>query len=106
MHGQGVFTYPDGRRHEGQYENDKKNGPGIMFMQDGRRFEGEWVNGRQHGDGQIVNTDGSIKRGKWHKGKPIQWYDEGAADNVNFRPSMRMSEVAGRDTTNDNSQQA
>ena len=46
MHGLGILSYPDGRRHEGKYANDRKNGPGIMFMPDGRRFEGDWVNGR------------------------------------------------------------
>lgn len=71
-----------------------------MYMADGRRFEGEWVTGRQHGDGMVVNKDGTVKRGKWHKGKPVQWYDDGAGE-VQFRPSERISEVLGRDTTGD-----
>ena len=46
MHGQGVFSYPDGRRYEGYYLNDKKNGTGTMIMPDGRKYEGEWKDGR------------------------------------------------------------
>ncbi|MFN9901019.1 MAG: membrane-binding protein, partial [bacterium] len=29
MHGQGVFSWPDGRRYEGEYLQDKKHGFGI-----------------------------------------------------------------------------
>ena len=28
MHGHGLFTWPDGRRYEGGYQNDKKQGHG------------------------------------------------------------------------------
>jgi len=45
-----------------------------------------------------VNQDGTVKKGKWNKGKPVMWYDENNKDAVNFRPSLRMSEVAGRDS--------
>jgi hypothetical protein len=30
MHGEGVFTWPDGRTYRGGYKNDKKNGYGIF----------------------------------------------------------------------------
>ena len=29
MHGRGVYTWKDGRKYEGEYENDKKHGYGI-----------------------------------------------------------------------------
>ena len=76
MHGQGKFSYPDGRMYEGQFTADKKNGQGLMVWPDGRKYQGGWKNGRQHGDGQIISADGSIQKGKWLDGKPICWYDE------------------------------
>lgn len=29
--GYGVFTWPDGRRYEGEYVDDKKEGNGVFF---------------------------------------------------------------------------
>lgn len=46
MHGEGVYTWTDGRKYEGQYENDKKNGHGIYTWTDGREYEGYWKNGK------------------------------------------------------------
>ena len=31
MEGRGVFTWPDGKRYEGEYKNDKKSGYGKFF---------------------------------------------------------------------------
>ena len=36
MHGRGVFTWPDGRKYEGEYIEDKKEGQGIFYWPDGR----------------------------------------------------------------------
>ena len=53
-HGQGVYTWPDGRKYEGAYENDKKAGFGIYTWADGRKYEGFWAKGKQHGSGQFI----------------------------------------------------
>jgi hypothetical protein len=47
MHGKGVFTWTDGRRYEGEYENDRKHGFGVFTWPDGRRYEGLWRKGKQ-----------------------------------------------------------
>jgi hypothetical protein len=31
MEGSGVFKWPDGRRYEGEYVDDKKEGNGIFY---------------------------------------------------------------------------
>ena len=51
MHGRGIFDWPDKRRYEGEYDNDKKEGFGVYTWPDGRKYKGEWHNGKQHGDG-------------------------------------------------------
>ena len=45
-HGQGTYSWPDGRKYEGAYENDKKHGFGVYTWQDGRKYEGYWLNGK------------------------------------------------------------
>ena len=46
MEGRGVFTWPDGRRYEGEYVDDKKEGQGVFYWPDGRKYEGGWKNGK------------------------------------------------------------
>ena len=46
MHGQGVYTWSDGRKYEGEYYMDKKHGYGIYYWADGRKYEGNWANGK------------------------------------------------------------
>lgn len=45
MNGQGIFTWPDGRRYEGEYFNDKKHGFGIYTWSNNRQYAGQWENG-------------------------------------------------------------
>jgi hypothetical protein len=38
MHGKGTFSWPDGRKYEGEYINDKKHGFGTFTFKDGRIY--------------------------------------------------------------------
>lgn len=46
MHGKGVFTWPDGRKYEGDFYKDKKHGIGVLTYKDGSKYHGEWKDGR------------------------------------------------------------
>lgn len=46
MHGQGIFTWADGRMYQGEYYDDKKQGYGVFTWPDGRKYEGQWLNGK------------------------------------------------------------
>lgn len=58
MDGKGVFSWPDGRKYEGDYLEDKKHGLGTFCWPDGRRYVGEWFNGKQHGRGTFIAHNG------------------------------------------------
>jgi hypothetical protein len=48
--------------------NDKKHGQGVYTWSDGKKYDGPWLNGKQHGTGkQIIN--GKQRLGKWINGK-------------------------------------
>ena len=36
MHGEGTYTWKDGRKYVGQYVDDRKNGFGVYTWADGR----------------------------------------------------------------------
>ena len=68
MHGYGEYTWPDGRKYEGNYKYNKKHGQGTYTYSDGSKYKGEWLNGMQHGKGAIISTE-FTKNGIWSAGK-------------------------------------
>ncbi len=40
MTGKGTFTYPDGSKYMGEFQNLKINGIGVRVYRNGNRFEG------------------------------------------------------------------
>ena len=76
MHGHGVFTWPDGRRYQGDYVNDKKHGFGIYTWSNGREYAGQWENGQQHGQGIYKDINGVERTGLWEEGKRVAWLDD------------------------------
>ena len=89
--GQGVFTYPDGRKYVrqwkegeingqgtyaspsqwkyvGQFKDGKFHGRGIYYYPDGERYVGEFNNGIQHGKGSLSYPDGRKYFGEFKNG--------------------------------------
>ena len=58
MDGQGVLTWRDGKRYEGQFVNDKREGHGVFVWADGRKYIGSWKAGKQHGIGTYISKEG------------------------------------------------
>ena len=44
MHGEGMFTWPNGNKYDGGYKNDQRHGQGSFLWADGRTYIGEWEN--------------------------------------------------------------
>ena len=77
MNGHGTYTWPDGRRYEGDYLMDKKHGKGKYTWASGKWYDGSWNEGQQHGDGVFSNPEtGDTKRGRWENGKRAEWYQD------------------------------
>ena len=90
-YGQGVFTYPDGRKYfgkwkdgkingrgtytspfrwqyVGQFKDGKFHGQGIYTYPDGERYVGEFIDGIQDGQGTLSYPDGRKYVGEFRKG--------------------------------------
>jgi hypothetical protein len=61
--------------YSGDYENDKKHGQGTYSWPDGKAYEGQWQNGKQHGEAKFTNSKGRSKLGVWENGERIKWLD-------------------------------
>ena len=69
MDGKGVFSWPDGRKYEGEYLENRKHGYGEFQWPDGSCYKGYWRDDKQHGRGILVNQDGVGIVTKWNMGK-------------------------------------
>ena len=45
MHGKGVYTWADGGKYDGDYQEDKKHGNGVYTFSNGKVRRGEWSQG-------------------------------------------------------------
>ena len=75
MHGKGVNTWADGRKYEGEYYNDKKDGFGVWTWADGRKYVGYWKDGKRHGIGKLF-SNGAWRWGNWNEGQRISWIND------------------------------
>ena len=63
-----VHKYSDGKKFQGNYEGNRKNGRGTFSYPDGRCFEGNYKFDLRHGGGKLVYPDGSELSGCWSNG--------------------------------------
>ena len=71
MTGQGIETYPDGSRYEGNFKDHQKDGQGKLYYPDGRFYSGNFVNDRIEGHGTMTCCDGTKVIGEFKAGKGI-----------------------------------
>ena len=81
MHGYGQLEWPDGRRYEGEYFEDKKHGFGTFIWPNGSFYQGSWVDGKQHGTG-ILSKNGTEKTYLWENGKKVQELGKEKSDTL------------------------
>ena len=70
MHGQGAYTYADGDKYVGEFNNDFFEGQGTYYFKDGSKNVGEFKNDLLNGYGIQYRADGSIiNNGIFKEGK-------------------------------------
>jgi len=73
-HGQGTYTTANGDKYVGEYKNGKSNGQGTYTWSDGDKYVGEWQDDNFNGQGTYTFADGSAqKSGLWKNGKFVEW---------------------------------
>jgi len=63
---------------EGQYKEDSKDGHGVFSWPDGRKYDGQWPDGKQHGTGSYVSLAQEKKQGVWEDGRRVRWLEDNA----------------------------
>ena len=52
-----------------------KNGHGIYTYLNGTKYEGKWQDDKQHGEGIFTDENEKSKRGIWNNGERVRWID-------------------------------
>ena len=47
IHGQGTFTWSDGRKYVGGYKDGKRSGQGTKTWSNGEKYVGEWKDDKE-----------------------------------------------------------
>merc|ERR1712060_343901 len=69
MHGDGCYTFMDGRLYRGQWVQGHMSGSGSMRWADGTVYEGSYTDDVRHGTGVVTRPDGRVLRGAWVNGQ-------------------------------------
>lgn len=70
---------------------DKKHGHGVYTWADGRRYDGMWENGKQHGEGIYYDATEKSRKGIWVNGKRTKWLDDGEReDNLKTKSAIHL----------------
>lgn len=78
MDGQGVFTWPDGRRYEGGWRKGKQNGMSKYRTATGEIWEGQWEDG-------VMHKWNDNKKILGHNYKPNFFLTDGKSDDVSMK---------------------
>ena len=54
---------------------DKKEGHGMFSWPEGKKYEGDWKDNKQHGKGYYITKSGKRRLAKWENGKRIKWLE-------------------------------
>jgi len=72
---------------------DKKHGHGVYTWADGRKYDGMWQNGKQHGEGVYYDIHKVERKGVWENGKRIKWTDEDGPEGTAGQPGTENNEA-------------
>ena len=80
MHGQGTYTWPSGSKYVGAYKYGKRHGQGTYTWADGNKYVGAFKDDKRHGQGTYTWPSGrkyvgAYKDGKKHGQGTYTWAD-------------------------------
>lgn len=66
--GQGTFTWPNGDKYVGGWQNGSQTGQGIYTWSNGDKYVGGWQNGKRSGQGTFTSHNGNTYVGQFRNG--------------------------------------
>lgn len=67
--GEGQFTYKDGEKYVGEWQENHLNGTGELHVPNEGNYQGEFLSSEKNGEGTFTWDDGVIYQGEWKDDK-------------------------------------
>jgi hypothetical protein len=72
FNGQGTYTWADGTKYVGKWQDGRRNGQGTLTYANGNKYVGEYREDLKNGVGTLVSPNGTvIHGGLWLNGEPV-----------------------------------
>jgi len=98
QHGMGTITLPNGMTYEGSWQEDKMNGEGTIKNPDGTQYEGNFSNNEMDGHGVLTTSDGTVYNGEFKNGKLNGQATITRPDGTNYEGEFKDGKIEGRGT--------
>jgi hypothetical protein len=93
LEGQGTYTWPNGEKYVGAFKDGKREGQGTHTWPDGAKYEGAWKDDKREGQGTFTWPDGAIYSGTWkddkHEGQGTTTWPSGAIYSGTWKDGKR-----------------
>ena len=100
----GLYTYPNGDKHVGDYQNDKRNGQGITTWINGDRYVGGYKDNKRHGQGTYTYANGAKEVGAWENNKlngyGITYYADGSINKEGIFKDNKFQYAENKSSNN------
>jgi hypothetical protein len=91
----GTYTFANGNKYVGEWQDGKWHGQGTMTFADGAKYVGEWQDGDYHGQGTFTFPDGEKYVGEYKDGFPNGLGTYTYADGAKYVGEFRDDEKNG-----------
>ena len=71
MSGQGTYSFANGNRFEGSFQDNKIHGEGTYYFANGDRYVGTWMDGERQGPGVYYDTLGNSETMNFRVGRRV-----------------------------------
>ncbi len=71
FNGQGTYYFENGDKYMGNFVDNKRSGQGTYIWYNGDKYVGEWENGNYSGQGTMYYANGTTKSGLWKDNKYV-----------------------------------
>lgn len=92
LNGQGIMEYGNGKRYEGGWANNMRQGEGKLIEAGGSVYEGSFYKNNRHGEGCQTFSNGDQYEGDWvnntRQGHGVMKYNDGSIYGGQWRANM------------------
>jgi hypothetical protein len=97
--GTGHYTYEDGTRYLGEFDDGKPDGEGQIYYSNGDKYVGYWKDSSPHGRGVMYYKGGRVLGAVWNYGRPVERLSASTTTQQEYGASSEETDESKNTTT-------